>query len=111
MARNSEFYKGRRKKRSYAIIPAAVIIGIIVLTVVLFYSMQQYAVISKEGVSVELPILKSEENTTVDSEGNVVKVFDPVDASITFDDPDYSGIEAQVGEDVPAMRAIYVSRR
>ncbi len=109
MARNSEFYKGRRKKRSYAIIPAAVIIGIIVLTVVLFYSMQQYAVISKDGVSVELPILKSEENTTVDSEGNVVKVFDPVDASITFDDPDYSGIEAQVGEDVPAMRAIYVS--
>ena len=109
MARNSEFYKGRRKKRSYAIIPAAVIIGIIVLTIVLFYSMQQYAVISKEGVSVELPILKSEENTTVDSEGNVVKVFDPVDSSITFDDPDYSGIEAQVGEDVPAMRAIYVS--
>ena len=71
--------------------------------------MQQYAVISKEGVSVELPLLESEEKTTVDSEGNVVKVFDPVDASITFDDPDYSGVEAQVGEDVPAMRAIYVS--
>lgn len=109
MARNSEFYKGRRKKRSYAIIPAAVIIGLLVLTVVLFYSMQQYAVISKDGVSVELPLLESEEKTTVDSEGNVVKVFDPVDASITFDDPDYSGVEAQVGEDVPAMRAIYVS--
>lgn len=45
----------------------------------------------------------------MDSEGNVVKVFDPMDASITFDDPDYSGVEAQVGEDVPAMRAIYVS--
>ena len=43
------------------------------LTVVLFYSMQQYAVISKDGVSVELPLLESEEKTTVDSEGNVVQ--------------------------------------
>lgn len=109
MARNSEFYKGRRKKRSYAIIPAAVIIGIIVLVVVLFYSMQQYAVISKDGVSVELPLLQNEGQTTVDSEGNVVRVFDEVDASITFDDPDYSDVEAQVGADVEAMRAIYVS--
>ena len=109
MARNSEFYKGRRKKRSYAIIPAAVIVGLIVLTVVLFYSMQQYAVISKDGVSVEPPILKNNEETTVDAEGNVVRVFDPVDTTITFDDPDYSDVAAQVGEDVPAMRAIYVS--
>lgn len=109
MARNSEFYKGRRKKRSYAIIPAVVIVGLIVLTVVLFYSMQQYAVISKDGVSVELPLLQSEEKTTVDAEGNVVRVFDPVETSISFDDPDYSGVEAQVGADVPAMRAIYVS--
>ena len=107
MAKVQEFYKGRRKRRNYAIIPSIIITGIVTLLVVLFYGMQKYAVISKEGVSIELPILM-EGKTTIDSQGNEVKVFDPVDAELVYDTPDYSYIKATAGEDVPEMRAIFV---
>lgn len=107
MAKRQEFYKGRRKRRNYAIIPSIIIVGIITLIVVLFYGMQKYAVITKEGVTIELPILM-EGKTTIDSQGNEVKVFDPVDAELIYDTPDYSYIKATAGEDVPEMRAIFV---
>ena len=66
MARNLEFYKGRRKKRNYALVPSAITLGVIMLIVVLFYGMQKYAVITKDGVNVELPIL---------SDGKTVPVY------------------------------------
>ena len=72
MARKQEFYKGRRKRRNYAIIPSIIIVGLITLIVVLFYGMQKYAVITKEGVSIELPIL-NEGKTTIDAQGNEVE--------------------------------------
>ena len=107
MARRQEFYKGRRKKRNYAIIPSIIIVGLITLIVVLFYGMQKYAVITKEGVSIELPIL-NEGKTTIDAQGNEVKVFAPVDAEVVYDTPDYSYIKAEAGKDVPELGAIFV---
>ena len=107
MAKRTEFYRGRRKKRNYAIIPSIIITGVITLLVVLFYGMQKYAVITKEGVTIELPILM-EGKTTIDSEGNEVKVFDRVDAELIYDTPDYSYIKSEAGQDVPEMRAIFV---
>ena len=50
MARNLEFYKGSRKKRNYALIPFVAVLALIVLGVVLFYTVQKYAVITKDGV-------------------------------------------------------------
>lgn len=107
MARNQEFYKGKRKKRSYALIPSLVLFGVIAIMVVLFYGMQQYAVITKDDVTVKLPIL-NENNTTVDSEGNIVVNFEKVDVSIVYDDPDYSDVKATAGKNVRPMRAIFV---
>lgn len=107
MPRIQEFYKGRRKRRNYAIVPFVIVLGIAVLTVVLFYSMQQYAVITKEGITVELPLL-NEEKTVVDSEGNEVKVFDPVDVTLQFDEPDYSSVKATAGSKAQGLRAIFV---
>lgn len=107
MARIQEFYKGRRKRRNYAIVPFVIVLGIAVLTVVLFYSMQQYAVITKEGIAVELPLL-NEEKTVVDSQGNEVKVFDPVDVTLQFDEPDYSSVKATAGSKARGLRAIFV---
>ena len=107
MARNLEFYKGRHKKRNYALVPSAIALGVIMLIVVLFYGMQKYAVITKDGVNVELPIL-SDGSTTIDSNGNEVRVFDTVDADVIYDEPDYSYIKATAGTDVPEFRAIFV---
>lgn len=107
MARVQEFYKGRRKRRNLAIVPFIILLALFSLVLVLFYGMQQYAVISKDGVSVELPIL-NKGKTTVDSQGHEVKVFDQVDASIVFEEPDYSSVTAVAGEDVTGVRAIFV---
>lgn len=107
MARIQEFYKGRRKRRNYAIVPFVIVLGIVVLTVVLFYSMQQYAVITKDGITVELPLL-SDGKTVVDSEGNEVRVFDPVDVTLQFDEPDYSSVKATAGSRAQGLRAIFV---
>lgn len=108
MARNQEFYKGSRKKRNYALVPFAVTLGVIALLVVLFYGMQKYAVISKDGVEVILPGMAAEEVTTVDSQGHEQKVFDPVDTTIEFDEPDYSRVEATAGKEAKPIRAIYI---
>ncbi|MDO4983166.1 MAG: putative glycoside hydrolase [Eubacteriales bacterium] len=107
MARQSEFYKGRKKKRSYAIVPTAIAVGVITLLVVLFYGMQKYAVISKDGVQVELPIL-TRAQTAVDASGNEIRVFENVDADIVYDEPDYSYVKATAGRKTPEMRAIFV---
>lgn len=109
MARVQEFYKGRRKKKNLAIIPFIVLLALVSVTLVTFYGMQKYAVITKDGVSVELPILDDgSKQVTVDSQGNEVVNFEKVDANIVFDAPDYSTVQASVGENVPELRAIFV---
>lgn len=108
MARNSEFYKGTRKRRNYAVIPLLILVSLAAVMMVLFGTLQKYAVISKDGVKVELPFLR-DENTTIDESGNIVHVFDTVDASIIFDQPDYSIIEQQSKGKVDMLKAIFVS--
>ena len=107
MAKYTEFYKGRRKRRNYIFIPAAILIGLLAFGVVMFYGVQKYAVITKDAVNVELPGMEKEE-TIIDAEGNEVRVFDPVEAQIVFDEPDYSDIQATAGSDVEPIRAIFV---
>ena len=107
MAKYTEFYKGRRKRRNYVFIPAAILIGLLAFAVVMFYGVQKYAVITKDAVNVKLPGM-DEEETIIDEQGNEVKVFDQVDAQIVFEDPDYSDIQATAGENVGPIRAIFV---
>ena len=109
MARNLEFYKGSRKKRNYALIPFVIGLGLITLLVVLFYGMQKYAVISKDGVEVVLPGMKREVATTVDSQGHTVRVFDEVPTTLVFDAPDYSRVAATAGKNLQPVRAIYIA--
>ena len=96
MAKYTEFYKGRRKRRNYIFIPAAILIGLLAFGVVMFYGVQKYAVITKDAVNVELPGMEKEE-TTIDAQGNEVRVFEQVDAQIIFDEPDYSDVQATAG--------------
>ena len=43
-----EFYKGRRKQRNTAVVIVGILLGILALVLVVFYGMQQYAVITKD---------------------------------------------------------------
>lgn len=107
MARVQVFYKGRRKRRNYLFIPFVILLAIISVGMVTFYGLQKYAVINKDSVSIELPIL-ADKNAVFDSQGHEIKSFDPVNVSVVLEEPDYSGIEAVAGEKVKPMRAIFV---
>ena len=109
MARNAEFYKGSKKKKSHYYVPVAVAVALIALLVVLFYSMQKYAVITKDDVKVILPFLEGESAGIVSSEsGEEIVELEHTTVSISFDQADYSSIEPIARRDVKAVRAIYV---
>lgn len=108
MARNSEFYKGRRKKRNYTLVPFAIVLTLVTLLVVAFYGTQKYAVISDDGVAVRLPINgESEDGLLGDDTG--AKEFEPVELDIVFDPPDYSRVQVSAGEQSEPIRAIYLA--
>ena len=107
MARVQVFYKGRRKRRNYLFIPFVILLAIVSLGMVTFYGLQKYAVINKDSVSIELPIL-ADKNAVFDSQGHEIKSFTPVNVSVVLEEPDYSGIEAVAGTEVKPMRAIFV---
>ena len=108
MARVQEFYKGRRKRRNYALIPLIVLLLFISLGMVLFYGMQKYAVISDEGVSVELPILQDANAVTTDASGREVRNFPKVSTEIVFEEANYSLTKADPQPNDPAVRAIFI---
>lgn len=108
MARNQEFYKGSRKKRNYAIVPAILIMGLLALLVVLFYGMQKYAVITKGGVDIVLPGMSQTEAQPISEEGGTVRTFDKVETNLVFDPPDYSRVEATAGDRLYSIKAIFV---
>jgi len=107
LARNTEFYKGRRKRRNTILVPTAIVLGVISLIVVLFYGMQKYAVITKEEVAVRLPFLTGEENPMGAGESETA-ALERVEASVVFDPPDYSGVETVVDGNIQPLRAIFV---
>ena len=108
MAKIRKYYRGKRKRKNYAVIPIVAVMLIIVVVIVLFYGMQKYAVITKEDVTVELPYMKAD-NTVIDEFGHEVKVFDKVDTTITFKQRDYSSVTPVAGKNAGELRAIFVS--
>ena len=108
MARNSEFYKGRRKKRNYALVPFAIVLALVTLLVDAFYGAQKYAVISDDGVVIKLPTGgDGEDGLLVDDAA--AQTFEPVELEVVFDPPDYSRVEVSAGEHSEPIRAIYLA--
>ena len=108
MARNSEFYKGRRKRRNYALVPFAIVLAVVTLIVVAFYGTQKYAVISDDGVTVRLPFSGENGDSPLDTDTGGIKDYAPVELDIVFDPPDYSRVEVSAGEHSEPIRAIYL---
>ena len=108
MARVQEFYKGKRKRRNYAFPVFLILLLLFSLLLVLFYGMQKYAVITKDEVKIELPFLDDGPKTTVDSEGQRVRVFEPVSVPVTFEEPDYSYVKSKAGVNSPPVRGIFI---
>ena len=107
MARNKDFYQGRKQRRNYWLIPFILLLGLVTLLVVLFYGLQKYAVISADGVHVSFSEIEAEDSTGTDSTAEDL-VFDTVVPDIVFQAPDYSRIPATAGKRVKPVRAVYL---
>jgi len=108
LARVQEFYKGKRKRRNYAFVPFIVLLALFSVMLVLFYGMQKYAVISKDGVKIELPILNEGNTVVTDSEGHAIRRFEPVSVPLIFDDYDFSYVKSNAGKNSPPVRGIFI---
>ncbi|MBO5544014.1 MAG: hypothetical protein J5949_05220 [Oscillospiraceae bacterium] len=111
MARNPEYYKGRRQRRNYWLIPFILLVALLTLLVVLFYGMQKYAKITDEGVQVVLPGMAEEAGSQTDARTQTAtdgQIFDTIVPEILFESPDYSRIEAVAGKRVRPVRAIFL---
>ncbi|MBQ9663974.1 MAG: hypothetical protein IJV40_12565 [Oscillospiraceae bacterium] len=109
MARNSDFYRGRRQKRNYWLIPFIMLIALITLLVVLFYGLQKYAVISDDKVKVVFSDTAETTESAGQREEATTMVFDTVVPEIIFEAPDYSRVVAVAGKRVRPLRAVYIS--
>ena len=76
-----EFYKGRRKQRNTAVVIVGILLGILALVLVVFYGMQQYAVITKDDVQIKLKFLDDGEEAVQEDESGAY-VFEDVTAEI-----------------------------
>ena len=111
MARNPEYYRGRRQRRNYWLIPFILLVALLTLLVVLFYGMQKYATISDDGVKVVLPGTAEElgsQNAGRDQLADKEQIYDSIVPDIVFESPDYSRITAVAGKSVKPVRAIFL---
>ncbi|MBR5344024.1 MAG: hypothetical protein IK149_09020 [Oscillospiraceae bacterium] len=108
MARMSEYYRGKRKKRNRILIPAAVLLGLLSLVVVLFYGMQKYAVITKDSVRIVPPSAQDADSGGEQGESEGRGELETTTAEIIFEEPDFSKVEARTGSGLEPMRAIFV---
>ncbi len=108
MARTPEFYTGRRQRRNYWLIPFVLLLGLITLLVVLFYGVQKYAVLTDEGVKVELPGMEQTAGSTAGSTSEQTQIYDKIVPEIVFEAPDYSRVVAKAGRNVRPIRAMFL---
>lgn len=107
---NSEFYPGKtQKKKRPALIISIVLLTLLALALLLFYGLQKYIVITNDGLHLDIPMLTGgTSRLEVNDEGQSVKVFDPVEIQLTKTDADYSNVRASAGEDLTAIKAVYI---
>lgn len=101
-----EVYRGRRGKRNIAGLLLFILALLILIAAVLFYSFQKYLVYGQSGLTLELPVLAASVPSG-DGDG-AAEVFPTVSAELVIDPADYSAVPASAGEDLSALRALFV---
>lgn len=109
MARPKTVYRGKRKYSWLITLLVSTVALLLLLTVWMFYHLQTYLVYDKDGVRLVLP--SEREALTPDAPGDSggqTAELPRIDVEIVVDKTDYSGVQTDAGQDVPALRAVYV---
>lgn len=105
----------RRRKRWY--FPVALAVGIplvlIAIALILFFSLQKYAVYTRDGVTLAIPGLTMESPDVTDESDSpnapdAPTPINPVDVEIVVKEADYSEVDLQPGQDLGAVRGRYI---
>lgn len=106
MPRNSELYKGRKHRRSWPRVLLIILVAVIAVGAMLFYGLQKYLVYTPDGVKLELPILAKESPAVPDESG--APSSQGGSGSLVMYKADYTTVTATAGNDLSAVKAIYV---
>ena len=78
---SGEFYRGKRKKVGIAVILVAILIVFVVFAAMMFYGLQQYIVVTNDGIKLDIPFINGGASVmTQDDDGNVIIEYEDVDA-------------------------------
>jgi len=104
--RPRDIYKGRRKVRVPLTIFLSVLAFLIVGTVVMFYTLQQFIVYDQTGVTLQLPFMVEE--TEEETAEAPKPTFVPIQVEIIYEDPDFSQIDLGGWEDLEATQLYFI---
>lgn len=99
-----EVFTGKRRRLNVLGIVLSILAVLVVALVVLFYSFQKYIIYDQGGIKLVLPL--SGDSGTANDDG--ARSFETVSTELVFADPDYSALEAEAGEDLADIRALFV---
>lgn len=102
--REKNLYRGKRRRLNVLAIVFSALAVLFLVAVVLFYSFQKYIVYEQDGISLELPILATPVATTESG----TREFEEITVELEIGEADYSSVEAVAGEELEAMRAVFV---
>lgn len=105
---NTEFYRGKRKKKGPSLIITIIVLAIVAFVILLFYGLQKYIVVTNNGLRLEIPMLTEDSPAQTDDGETVTHSFEEVTAELEIGQPDYSNIKASAGEDLSELKAVYV---
>ncbi len=104
MAYNSkDVYRGKIRLKPFIIIPLGLLIFSFVLFLALFYGLQRYVVYEQDGVYIDFD--RTQEEDTLIVGGN----FAPVPVEIIYNEPDYTTLSADTGEEIAPIKAVYLN--
>lgn len=106
-----DIYKGRRKYKVPLMILFFVLALLLVLTVGLFYGLQQFIVYDETGVHLQLVSPEAEENPEAPAAVIPTPDVSGMTVNIVYRDPDFSQVSFEVGQERDARESAFVSFR
>lgn len=101
---SKDVYRGKRSHRRLWTVLLFILAALIVAAIVLFYACQKYIVYDANGLRVVFPIMETAAPAD-DTTGEHTRV----DVEIVYEEPDYSNILSNAGQDLQAIQAQYVT--
>jgi len=105
-----DVYRGRRKFKVPLTIFLFVVAGVLVVSVGLFYGLQQYLEYDQNGVTLQLPFSgqskTGEQAAVATPQGTAAP--DAVQVDVVYQNPDFSDINLTVGQNLSSIKAFYI---